>query len=431
VERGKKGFAQGKGGRMNSKIIMSKENKVYFLSTAFGHCVRKRPHVLTCRNKKQIAAIVIPTYNEAGNIGALLEEIQGVAVSASNWQIIIVVVDGNSSDGTINIVESMVAKQPGFVHLVKESGPSGIGSAYCLGFKYAIDKIKADVVIEFDGDFQHPTSCILGLLEEIKNGYDYVVASRSIEEGGETVERGMFRSLLTKFGGFLARVILFFPGQNFREVTDPTTGLKATRVKGFADRLRLNPTSLKSRRFGYKIQWLYETIQFGARYKEIPLKFENRRAGVSKFSWSVIIDILRVCIAVRTADPHIRRFMRYAVVGCGGYIINAVLLEAVFRLTGVEFLAWVISAEVAIISNFFFNNVWTFNHRRKIGFYVWLSGLAQFNLASLGAIVIEGVFGPLITMIVGNGYRQLALVFVVLFIVTPYNWFMYNRFIWK
>jgi dolichol-phosphate mannosyltransferase len=241
----------------------------------------------------------------------------------------------------------------------------------------------------------------------------------------------MFRSLLTKFGGFLARIILFFPGQNFRKVTDPTTGLKATRVKGFADQLDLNLASLKSKRFGYKIQWLSETIQLGARYKEIPLKFENRRAGVSKFSWPVIFDILRVCIAVRLKDQSTRRFLKYAIVGLIGYAVNAILLEAVFRLTGVEFLAWILSAEAAIISNFFLNNLWTFRYRRIAGFSNWLFGLAKFNFTSLGAIAIEGIFGPLFTMIVGGGYRQLVLVFVIAFMVIPYNWFMYNRFIWK
>jgi len=125
-----------------------------------------------------------------------------------------------------------------------------------------------------------------------------------------------------------------------------------------------------------------------------------------------------------------RRFFKYAVVGLIGYAVNAVLLEIIFYLTGVEFLAWVLSAEAAIISNFFLNNLWTFRYRRIAGFSNWFFGLAKFNFTSLGAIAIEGIFGPLLTMLIGNNYRQFVLVFVVLFMVVPYNWFMYNRFIW-
>ncbi|MDR3558671.1 MAG: glycosyltransferase [Candidatus Pacebacteria bacterium] len=389
---------------------------------------------MDANNKKQIAAVVIPTYNEEGNIGALLDEIRRTVFSVTDgWVIKIVVVDGDSSDGTPDIVQQKMSadEQGKDIHLIREPKRSGIGAAYCSGFRYAIDELGSDAVIEFDGDFQHSPDHILPLLKGLDDGYDYVVASRSVMKGSEPPERSRFRKALTVVGGFAARVILFFPGKNFWLVTDPTTGLKATRVRGFADKLDLDPDRLYSRRFGYKVEWLYETIRFGAHYKEVPLVFENRRAGESKFSRSVIFDILRVCILVRMNAAPTRRFIKYAVVGLSGYIINAVFLSLLYKTTHIEYLSWILSAEAAIICNYFFNNVWTFVDRRMNGLGGWLFGLAKFNLSSVGAIAIEGIFGPLLTMIVGGGYRQAVLVFVVVFMVVPYNWFMYNRFIWK
>jgi dolichol-phosphate mannosyltransferase len=123
--------------------------------------------------------------------------------------------------------------------------------------------------------------------------------------------------------------------------------------------------------------------------------------------------------------------MKYAIVGGIGYFINAVLLEIIFHITGVEFLAWVLSAEAAIVSNFILHNFWTFRYRRILGFSKWLSGLAKFNLTSLGAIAIEGIFGPILIILLGENYRQPILVFLIILVIVPYNWFIYNHVIWK
>jgi dolichol-phosphate mannosyltransferase len=382
------------------------------------------------------AVVIIPTYNESGNIESLVNEISETVQRFTNkWDVSVLVVDGDSTDGTGEIVEKMIIKklaESGDVdlHLLREPGHDGIGAAYCRGFKYAIQQLGAEVVIEFDGDFQHSPSHIPLLLSEIDAGYDYVVASRSIKGGGDIYKRSIFRKILTAFGGLVARLILFFPGNIFVRVTDPTTGLKATRVKGHADRLNLDSSQLISQRFGYKIQWLFETITNGAKYKEIPLRFENRRAGVSKFSWAVILDIIRVCFQVRLADKSTKQFIKYGIVGFGGYVINALLLSLLYKLIGIESVAWVLSAEGAILSNYFFNNIWTFGSKVRVGYKSWMAGLIKFNLTSLGAIVIEGIFGPVLTLAAG-GHRQVVLVFVIMVLIVPYNWFMYNRFIWR
>lgn len=385
---------------------------------------------MPAREEKPLAVAVIPTYNEAGSIGPLLDELRAAAGAAGGWRFSALVVDDSSPDGTADAVR----RKTGFggdVFLLSRPKKEGIGAAYCAGFKYAMNELHADAVVEFDGDGQHPADCVPALLRELDAGADYAVASRNIKGGSEPAGRGFARLALTLLGGLAARFILFFPTKRFLEVTDPTTGLKATRVRGFADRLALDSDKLVSRDFGYKVQWLAEILRLGARYKEVPLRFENRRAGKSKFTPGAIIDVLRACVLVRAADPWARRFFKFALVGLTGYLVNAIFLAAIFRVTGMEVLSWLLSTEIAILSNYVFNNAWTFSGEGKTGARPWLAGLLKFNAASLGSLAILGILGPFLTMLIGGAYRQIILAGIIVFLVVPYNWFTYNKFVWR
>ena len=250
-------------------------------------------------NNINSAVIVIPTYNEAGTIGELVYQIYNkVCLKIKDWKLYILIVDGNSTDNTREIVNKLLDKYSN-LHLLRENKKSGIGSAYLKGFKFAMHELKADVVIEFDADFQHPVETIPKLLNKINDGYDYVLGSRKIRGGGEPAGRNYIRLMLTNFGGWLARLILFFPSKYFYLITDPTTGLKATRVAGFLSKLNLDENHFYSKKFGYKVQLLSETIKTGARYAEIPLNFQNRLAGASKFENNTIKDVLISCIRTR------------------------------------------------------------------------------------------------------------------------------------
>ena len=163
----------------------------------------------------------------------------------------ILVVDGNSPDGTGKIVTEKSKKYPN-TYLLTETSKDGLGAAYFKGFKYAIDQLNADFVFEFDADFQHPPETIPSMLQAMDDGYDYVIGSRKIKGGAEPEGRDFMRMMMTEAGGFLARFILFFPFKHFFDVTDPTTGLKVTRVKGFLDKMDLyekisRPHSIKKR----------------------------------------------------------------------------------------------------------------------------------------------------------------------------------------
>ncbi|MFA4827039.1 MAG: glycosyltransferase [Candidatus Shapirobacteria bacterium] len=390
--------------------------------------------------KSQTAVIVIPTYKEADIIGKTIEVLctdtfPKIAKKEGNliqdWQMKILVVDGNSPDGTGKVVETQAKKFPN-VFLLTETSKDGIGAAYYKGFKYAIDKLNADFVFEFDSDLQHPPSTIPLMLAKVEQGYDHVIGSRKIAGGSNPKGWGFKRVFFSEVGGFTARFIMFFPFKNFFKVTDPTTGLKVTRVKGFIDRFDLTDFKhLYSRSFGYKLQLLFEILAMNAKFTEIPLQFNVRTAGESKIEPQTAKEILRVALTLRWHDSVTQKFLKFGTVGFIGYLINASTLALFSRLFNTEWLAWLLSTELAIISNFTLNNIWTFKSDQISGTGKTVSKFLQFNLSSAGALLIQTIFGSLGVALLGAQYRQLLLPFIILFLVLPYNWLMYNKFIWK
>ncbi len=379
--------------------------------------------------KEKTAVVIIPTYNEAEVIGEMIDHLFTKAFpKVKDWQMHLLVVDDTSPDGTFKIVEKKQKDYPN-LHLHLNKKKMGIGWAYVVGFKEAMEKLGADVVIEFDADFQHPPKDIPILLEKIDEGYDYVVGSRKIKGGSNPKGWGFKRLFFSEIGGIVARLIMFFPGKLFFKVTDPTTGLKASRIKGFVDKIDLE--NLYSFQFGYKVELLYHMLKLGARYKEVPLQFGLRDRGESKISSNTAKDIFRSCFLVRWHDPATKSFLKFGVVGFIGYLVNAISLAIFSRFGWTEWLIWLLSTELAIISNFTWNNLWTFAEKKFTRIGDLLKKFLQFNLTSAGALVIQTVMGNLLVNLFGPQYRQLYLPLIIIFLVLPYNWLMYNKIIWK
>ncbi|MBP9817331.1 glycosyltransferase [Candidatus Shapirobacteria bacterium] len=395
----------------------------------------------------QTAVIVIPTYNEAGSIGEMIDYLCTKTIPeieakkhglTADWRIKILVVDGNSPDGTGKIVESK-AKKYSEVHLFTETSKDGIGAAYLKGFKYAMEKLGADFLFEFDGDFQHPPETIPPMLLAMEQGYDYVIGSRKIEGGSNPKGWGFKRVFFSEVGGFTARVILFFPFKNFFKVTDPTTGLKVTRVKGFADHLNLSFSHLYTKSFGYKLQLLFETLALGAKFKEVPLEFHVRNADESKIEPQTAKDIFRVAIITRWHDEFIQKFLKFGIVGGAGFVVNVVgakifkslMLTPTSNLSYLNGISNAMASELAIISNFIFNNLWTFAKDKITSKSVLFSKFLTFNFSSIiTGILIPSVVIGILTSLFGD--RLFLYQIIAIFGLTiPLNWFVYNKFIWK
>ncbi len=379
--------------------------------------------------EKQTAVVVIPTYNEAETIGKMIDFLfRQTFPGITNWICKVLIVDANSPDGTANIVRG---KQKLYknLHLFVEEKKEGIGAAYVKGFRWAMKELGADVLIEFDGDFQHPPQTIPVMLKEIDQGADYVLGSRKIKGGSNPKGWGFKRLFFSEVGGLVARFILFFPTKMFFKITDPTTGLKASKVKGFIDQMDMD--HLYSKGFGYKLEFLYKMVKLGAKVKEIPLKFQLRQAGESKITSNTAKDILRTVVLLRWNDQQTQSFLKFAIVGFIGYIVNALGLELFYHLGFSPGLAAAAGAELAIISNFTWNNLWTFRYKKISGFGNIIKKFFAFNLTSAGAVVIQFVVVGLGTRLTGDQWRQIWLVIAIGFFIIPYNWLIYNKIIWK
>ncbi|HET6487139.1 MAG TPA: polyprenol monophosphomannose synthase, partial [Spirochaetia bacterium] len=245
------------------------------------------------------AVIVIPTFNEASSIGMLLDELVHTVLPATPWDCRVLVVDGNSPDGTAEIVRKASRECAG-VHLLVEEKKEGLGAAYVKGFRHAVAELKADAVVEFDGDLQHPPEVIPRLLAEIDAGADLVLGSRRRPGGSYPKGWSPLRRFLSSVGGFAARLLLFFPSRLFRAVTDPTTGLKATRVD---ERFLALDLSALSRGFAYKLEMLSLLAGAGAVIREVPLAFRLRGGGESKLEGQAPWEILWTCILLRLRQP--------------------------------------------------------------------------------------------------------------------------------
>ena len=119
------------------------------------------------------ATIVLPTYNEAENIEDFLNEIYKVIPQIGGFEINTLIVDDNSPDGTANIVKRLQETNSN-IHLL-ENNNRGLGRAYRAGFKYAIENLNAEVLIEMDSDFSHNPEKLKEILPPINNGYDFII----------------------------------------------------------------------------------------------------------------------------------------------------------------------------------------------------------------------------------------------------------------
>lgn len=388
--------------------------------------------------KKNVAVVIIPTYNEAATIGEMIDYLfEKTFPNIKDWEMKALIVDDTSPDGTYKVVQVRQKKYKNlFLSLNREK--SGIGGAYVRGFNYAMKELSADVLIEFDGDFQHPPETIPVMLEEINNGYDYVLGSRKIKGGSNPQGWGFKRVFFSEFGGFTARFILFFPFKNFFRITDPTTGLKASRVKGFVDTMDID--HLYSHSFAYKLEFLFKMIKLSAKVKEIPLQFGLRESGASKIEPQTAKEILLTVIKLRWFDDFTQKFFKFGVVGGIGFVINfglfrffkVVFKDLPYSISIINWFANALAAEVAIVSNFTWNNLWTFAKEKITSTGQLIHKFITFNLSSVvTGIIIPSTFVSVMTYFLGDKWSSIYLIIGIFGITIPLNWILYNKVIWK
>jgi len=220
--------------------------------------------------------VVVPTYNEADNLPALVSELLAVGLPGMG----ILIVDDDSPDGTGDVADNLAGRYPERIQVLHREGKLGLGTAYIEGFRFAIQH-GADLIVQMDADFSHSPQYISQFVEAIVD-YDVVIGSRYVS-GGTLDERwGWWRNLLSWWANAVyTRMILGLKAK------DVTAGFKCWRRETLEG---IGLERVRSDGYVFQVEMAYLTEKLGYRFLEIPIHFEDRRIGRSKMSMQVKIE---------------------------------------------------------------------------------------------------------------------------------------------
>jgi dolichol-phosphate mannosyltransferase len=231
------------------------------------------------------AWLILPTYNEAENIEALVRAAMP-QLAAAGVSRTILIVDDNSPDGTGQIADRL-AEEHSEVRVLHRARKQGLGRAYLAGFALALSG-GADLILEMDADFSHDPADLPRLIAAA-GAADLVLGSRYVPGGGVT-NWGIVRRALSWGGSAYARLILGVP------VRDLTGGFKCfhRRVLEALDLAQVHADG-----YGFQIEMTYRTIQAGFTVTEVPITFRERRIGQSKMTARIALEAVWKVPALR------------------------------------------------------------------------------------------------------------------------------------
>jgi dolichol-phosphate mannosyltransferase len=358
-------------------------------------------------SKKKLS-IVVPTYNEKDNIVPLITR-TATALGSLDYEI--VVVDDNSKDGTAAAAGSMSPQYP--VRVIVRKDEKGLASAVVRGFAEA----KGEILGVIDADLQHPPEVLPSMVRAIEEGADAAVGSRYVPGGG-CQGWSRLRILESKVATRFAHIML----PSIRKVKDPMSGFFMVTRKSIAG-IDLRPS-------GYKI--LLEILVKGKIGKtvEVPFVFQVRERGSSKLNTKQQVEYLGHVFALMRYSGELKRIAKYCIVGGSGVIVDMGIFWLLTSFAGLfNVIAAAASAETAIITNYTFNNFYTFADRSKPGVRSFFSRLLKFNLVSLSGIGIKLAVFWALTLIFGS--YDLLFNLCGIAVATAWNYTVNTWWTWK
>jgi len=357
-------------------------------------------------------SVVVPTYDEASNIEALLRGLHRT-LSSTGVGFEVLVVDDDSPDRTWEVAGALVDDLPG-LRVLRRRGASGLATAVTCGWAHA----RGELLGVIDGDGQHPPEVMADLLTAMDDRTDVAVASRHVAGGGVS-NWSTARRLLSR--GAQALGLLLLPGTVGR-VTDPMSGYFVVRREVVAD-TDLNPV-------GYKI--LLEVLARGdvRGVVERPYVFLERQRGQSKVAIGHYVGYLRHLMRLRLYPLRSRALVRYLAVTGLALIADALAFLWIFDVQGWNLTrSAAIAGEVGILLTVLLHDLWTFagraarsaldRLRRLVGVQLALGVLLFVRLAVINALVNWFGLGPL------------AAFLVALAAVTPTSHLLGSRLTWR
>lgn len=236
--------------------------------------------------------IVLPTYNEAENLGNLVSALLSLPLPSLS----VLVVDDNSPDGTGAIADQLAEQYPDRVQALHRAGKQGLRTAYLEGFQVAL-AAGADAIGQMDSDFSHDPARLLEMAAALQTA-DVAFGSRYVP-GGRVDERWSFwRKALSAFGNFYARAILGF------DLRDVTTGYRLWRREAL-EKMPLN--RIRSNGYIFLVEMAYIAWCLNYRFAQIPIYFADRRMGKSKMSFKIQAEAAMRVWLVRWNFRDLRR----------------------------------------------------------------------------------------------------------------------------
>ncbi|MDH4279721.1 MAG: glycosyltransferase family 2 protein [Acidimicrobiia bacterium] len=317
-------------------------------------------------------SVIVPTYNEAGNIPLLVPRLRA-ALEDFDYEVIIV--DDDSPDLTWKITDELVADEPRF-SVVRRTTDKGLSAAVLTGMNVA----QGSVFVVMDGDLQHDPEAIPALISKVlDDGADIAVASRAAD-GGSYGEFGYRRRLISWVGARMAHVLLRAP------VTDPMSGFFALRRHRYEEVVhQVNPR-------GFKI--LLEFLARGRRPEvaEVGYRFGSRVHGNTKLTGSVVVAYLLALIELSIGRFISATFTAYCLVGFTGLAVRVLTEQTLIGGLPSALIpahwAVLVAVELSVVTNYLLNNVFTFTTRRHRGFRQ-IRGLLMFHLVSLYGLLVH------------------------------------------
>lgn len=299
--------------------------------------------------------VILPTYNEARNVGPLLAQIFAAGDTLPGWRFDVLVMDDTSPDGTARIVSHLAdTTYPGRLFL--QSGPKeGLGKAIQRAFDEAL-KLDHDVVLTMDADFSHSPHDIPALVKAVERGADVAVGSRYIEGGLIPGNWPLYLIIRTR----LATAMAHWLGGVSHDLHELTTNFRAIR-RPVLESVPYNQVQAN----GYGIQIFLANAFTDGPYKvtEVPIAFRSRAQGRSKAKLGDVIEFLKIAYQLNPDSPA-KQALRFVSVGVTGTVVNLIALWQFQRLTG-STLPYIslMAIQISVIWNFLLHSLFTFRDR--------------------------------------------------------------------
>lgn len=356
-------------------------------------------------------AVVIPTFNEAGNVAELVNRLDA-ALQGRAWEAIFV--DDASPDGTAQVLRD-IARTDRRIRVIERIGRRGLSSACIEGMMAT----GAPLIAVMDADLQHDPKVLNRLSDQLDadGELDLVIASRFVEGGG-TGDWERDRLAKSATASRIARLVLN------ADLADPMSGffmIRGPRFRELAPHLS---------GIGFKILLdLLTSARRPLRFAEVPLQFHRREVGESKLDHVVAMEFL-IALYDRLFGRFVpTRFVMFGLIGGIGVVVHLCLLWLIYGLLGASFVAGQVAATIgAMTFNFFLNNVLTYRDRRLRGASALARGWLSFcAVCSVGALANVGVAAFLFTE--KYAYATASALAGIL-VAAVWNFALSSRFTW-